>query len=517
MENAEQPAINGDAKPAEQAPPKKPESRSKCGKCRNGKESLSKKQQKVDDGYKSLEELKKALSSVTTQEEKITLLCEKYADLLEDNRKLALAVKQGEKRALALQAEKEHVQNDSTKAILTKARLENLCRELQRQNKIIKDESLARIKEEEEKRKELSTRFNVTLNEITTLMQTNTEKNNQLREENKALTEKFKIICEQYELRESQVEKLMKQSQLEGKLSETKLAKVQVELMQEKELLLRELSSYQTQLKQQAENEDALRGQIRMYSEKYEEFQQALAKSNEVFSNFKAEMDKMSKKIIKLEKETCSWKQRWENSHSALCDMIADKQQRDEELLLAGKQVAQLQRLCRTLQEERTKHIAKLREHGEELGKAQPVMKKEEIDELLEKQPKPPLPMPVIDSAPIIDVEEEVPGTKKSDEVPETKNTEEVPETKKSDEVPETKNSEEEVATNGSLDNEQTEKKSSADKMPVSLNDSETTTSTNEPVPESEPEQPSSEKSSKQSTPVPDKKKAKETGRKKKK
>jgi hypothetical protein len=34
-------------------------------------------------------------------------------------------------------------------------------------------------------------------------MQSNTEKNNQLREENKALTDKFKIICEQYELRES--------------------------------------------------------------------------------------------------------------------------------------------------------------------------------------------------------------------------------------------------------------------------------------------------------------------------
>jgi Myosin-like coiled-coil protein len=34
-------------------------------------------------------------------------------------------------------------------------------------------------------------------------MQSNTEQNNKLREENKALADRFKIICEQYELRES--------------------------------------------------------------------------------------------------------------------------------------------------------------------------------------------------------------------------------------------------------------------------------------------------------------------------
>jgi Myosin-like coiled-coil protein len=41
------------------------------------------------------------------------------------------------------------------------------------------------------------------------------------------------------------------------------------------------------------ENESQLRGQITMYSEKYEEFQGALTRSNEVFNGFKAEMDKV--------------------------------------------------------------------------------------------------------------------------------------------------------------------------------------------------------------------------------
>jgi murein endopeptidase len=70
----------------------------------------------------------------------------------------------------------------------------------------------------------------------------------------------------------------------------------------------------------------------------------------------------MSKKICKLEKETTSWKTRWERSHQALLEMAADKQQRDEEMVKAARQMAQLQRLCRTLQEQRTKYMTRLKE-----------------------------------------------------------------------------------------------------------------------------------------------------------
>jgi murein endopeptidase len=70
----------------------------------------------------------------------------------------------------------------------------------------------------------------------------------------------------------------------------------------------------------------------------------------------------MSKKIVNLEKETHSWKSRWEKSHQALIEMAADKQKKDEEFALASKQVMQLQKLCRTLQEERGKQQAKLKD-----------------------------------------------------------------------------------------------------------------------------------------------------------
>ena len=44
--------------------------------------------------------------------------------------------------------------------------------------------------------------------------------------------------------------------------------------------------------------------------------------------------------------------------------MAADKQQRDGELALATRQLAQLQKLCRTLQAERTSLLAQIKAEG---------------------------------------------------------------------------------------------------------------------------------------------------------
>lgn len=59
--------------------------------------------------------------------------------------------------------EKDQLQTEHSKAILAKSKLESLCRELQRHNKLVKDESLVRAKEEEEKRKEVTNKFQVRL------------------------------------------------------------------------------------------------------------------------------------------------------------------------------------------------------------------------------------------------------------------------------------------------------------------------------------------------------------------
>lgn len=68
--------------------------------------------------------------------------------------------------------------------------MESLCRELQKCNKEIKEESLLRIKEEEDKRRETQAKFQKSLNEITVMMNDNNEKNKTLRDDNLEMSKK---------------------------------------------------------------------------------------------------------------------------------------------------------------------------------------------------------------------------------------------------------------------------------------------------------------------------------------
>lgn len=92
---------------------------------------------------------------------------------------------------------------------------------------------MARQREEEEKRKEVSGRFQTTITDIQEQMESHTKRNDKLQADNRELTTKLHTLLEQYEKREEHIQKLMKQKELESQLLETKLS--QCQLMMEKE------------------------------------------------------------------------------------------------------------------------------------------------------------------------------------------------------------------------------------------------------------------------------------------
>lgn len=146
--------------------------------------------------------MKRNGGSAIAIEEKYYLLAQKFFDQQEQLKKVQGTVKDAEKQASLAVKSKEQAQADYTKALLAKNQLESLCRELQRVNKEIKEENLQRIKEEEEKRKEITTRFQSAIDEINQQVNANTEKNQTLIQENSQLAEKLKSLVDQYELRE---------------------------------------------------------------------------------------------------------------------------------------------------------------------------------------------------------------------------------------------------------------------------------------------------------------------------
>lgn len=70
----------------------------------------------------------------------------------------------------------------------------------------------------------------------------------------------------------------------------------------------------------------------------------------------------MSKKILKLEKETSVWKQRWENTHTSLLEVTTYKQIKEAEIATLNRKCSLLQELCRGFQQERATLIAQLKE-----------------------------------------------------------------------------------------------------------------------------------------------------------
>ena len=94
-------------------------------------------------------------------EDKYYGMIKAFLDLQEQNKKLQLSNKETEKSINNYIKQRDLMQSESNKSLLAKNKLESLCRELQKHNKLIKEENLQRISKEEEKRKEITLKFQV--------------------------------------------------------------------------------------------------------------------------------------------------------------------------------------------------------------------------------------------------------------------------------------------------------------------------------------------------------------------
>ncbi|XP_053145594.1 beta-taxilin isoform X2 [Hemicordylus capensis] len=344
------------------------------GDASGSKESGVQKEQKLEKKIlkglgKEATLLMQHLNKLNTPEEKLDILFKKYAELLEEHRTEQKKLKYLQKRQAQLIKEKDQLQSEHSRAILARSKLESLCRELQRHNKTLKEETLQRAREEEEKRKEITNHFQGTLNDIQAQIEQQSERNVKLCQENTELAEKLKSIIDQYEVREEHLDKIFKHRELQQQLVDAKLEQSQ-EMMKEseeqhqreKEYLLNQAAEWKLQAKMLKEQETVLQAQLTLYSERFEEFQKTLTKSNEVFASFKQEMEKMTKKMKKLEKDTATWKSRFENCNKALLDMIEEKAMRAKEYECFVVKIQRLENLCRALQDERNVLYKKIKE-----------------------------------------------------------------------------------------------------------------------------------------------------------
>uniref|UniRef100_W8BYV4 CYorf15B n=1 Tax=Pongo pygmaeus TaxID=9600 RepID=W8BYV4_PONPY len=101
------------------------------------------------------------------------------------------------------------------------------------------------------------------------------------------------------------------------------------------------------------QEEAQLKEQLFLYMDKFEEFQATMAKTNELFTAFKQETAKLTKQILKLEKEMVILCTKWENNNKTLLQMAEEKTIRDENYKVFQIKLEWLEKLYKALQIER--------------------------------------------------------------------------------------------------------------------------------------------------------------------
>nr|XP_023026488.1 alpha-taxilin [Leptinotarsa decemlineata] len=319
---------------------------------------------------RSWDHLIKAIGDLS-EDEKLDVIKEKYCDLHNEFKTTASTLKAIEKQLQVLQRDKEHIQADLTKNILSRSKMESLARELQKQNKEIKEENSNRLKEEEDKRKEVAATFTEKLNSLTQLMDENKDKSLRLREENMKLTSKLTELYDQFQERETHLSNMNRQMELQKKLSDTQLKKLDVEFETEREIwqkertiLLSNLEKSEETNKLLQENVNTLQFHIDVYQKQYSEFEITMKKSNKVFDSFKDEMTKMQKANATLEKDRNEWHQRWKAATQSALNLTELHQECSSDLETAQRKIKMLEKLCRKLQVERSAYLCQLKDNN---------------------------------------------------------------------------------------------------------------------------------------------------------
>ncbi|XP_037079346.1 alpha-taxilin-like [Pollicipes pollicipes] len=184
-------------------------------------------------------------------------VCRGHAEQVEDNKRLQSSVRKLKHRLDQLLRETSGLEVEQARVLLTRSQLEALCRELQTQNRAIKEESQAKVREESERRRAVAAQFQTTLNDISSLIADSSEKNAKLTDENASISGKLAKLCQQYEQKNAAA------------------------------------TTCQARCKQLEATEAQLKAQLDACAQRFDDVQAALAQSNTAFDTYKTDIDKV--------------------------------------------------------------------------------------------------------------------------------------------------------------------------------------------------------------------------------
>uniref|UniRef100_A0A7S2R926 Alpha-taxilin n=1 Tax=Mucochytrium quahogii TaxID=96639 RepID=A0A7S2R926_9STRA len=299
------------------------------------KKKKGNKTRKVPLSKQQLQDLKALLEDGTkSTEAKLLLLKEKYMETVQIKNGLDVSVAN-----LTSSLSNEQVELQKTRKV--KLTLENLCRELQAQKKKIFADSKRMLELESQQRIAAEKKFQDALADISTKIEAQGEETKvamELQAKLEAFDERYKIMEEHH------------QKQLESKGIEIKLveAKSQHEICLLKTKLEEALQGAKLQVKLMEENE-TLKKTLNAYQEQFTQVQETMKNSDKVYSDFRKELDLLSKRKKVLEQEN---KQLVEKYAKLNVQHKSYTKQTTEQMAKQRTQIDKLKCLSRTLKEQ---------------------------------------------------------------------------------------------------------------------------------------------------------------------
>ncbi|OQO07329.1 hypothetical protein B0A48_07026 [Cryoendolithus antarcticus] len=297
---------------------------------------------------KANRDLSQLLGTMEPHHSKIDIVQRKYTELLSDMKKLERDHGKAKKRGDQLQKEKDEVNKNLTKEKAMKDKLEKLSRELTRENKKLKEDLRDEKESGSHRNDELQRKLEDLVLDVESVVSDRRAPERQTAEleQDKLFREKFTSFLHQYELRELHFQSLLRTKDLEIAYQMSRhdqLKKAQESELSKSHQLTRQVSTFS-----QTENE--LRGQLNVYVEKFKQVEDTLNNSNDLFLTFRKEMEEMSKKTKRLEKENLNLTRKQEATNKNIFQMAEERSQSQQSIDRLSRENEKLKKLCRAMQ-----------------------------------------------------------------------------------------------------------------------------------------------------------------------
>lgn len=282
--------------------------------------------------------------------QKIEHLTKRSSELLADMRRLERENQKNKRRGDTLQKERDNSRTELSKTVGLKEKLEKLCRELQRDNNKMKNENKELQTTQKRTTMAWDEKYATLLGKLEGYQEEKDTPKKEIvdMEMEELFRVRFKSFIEQYELRELHFHSLMRTKELEVQYHMARYEREKKNAEGEG-TKARHLNA---QVSAFSKTESELRGQLNVYVDKFKQVEDTLNNSNDLFLSFRREMEDMSKKGKRLEKENETLKKQKEATAANIIRMAEERQEWKKKTEAAENKTQQLRRILQGMQDQ---------------------------------------------------------------------------------------------------------------------------------------------------------------------